>query len=275
MKGPKKLGLREIGEWELKSATNYAADYGSPFADVEVDADFTSPTGKVSSMPGFYDGDGVWRIRFNPGEAGAWTMRVRSRPEDRELQGEASFVVSQRKARGFLKATPGEAWGFRFESGEPLFMMGDTVYDMFGMDYCGGDIDGFLQRRVKQGFNMVRARLPMSHFHPPAADFEWHSKEMWAWGGSRSSPRFDLFNLDYFQSVDRTMRKVEKLGLGVEMIMEGWGFEFPFNHRAWFTAEWEADLDALPDRALRRLQQHMVLDAAQRIRILSQRRLAS
>jgi hypothetical protein len=23
------------------------------------------------------------------------------------------------------------------------------------------------------------------------------------------------------------------------MIMEAWGFEFPFNHRAWFTAEWE------------------------------------
>ena len=21
--------------------------------------------------------------------------------------------------------------------------------------------------------------------------------------------------------------------------MEGWGFEFPFNHRTWFTAEWE------------------------------------
>ena len=62
---------------------------------------------------------------------------------------------------------------------------------------------------------------------------------MWAWGGSRSAPRFDLFNLDYFQSVDRIIRRIDKLGLGIEMIMEGWGFEFPFNHRAWFTAEWE------------------------------------
>ena len=27
--------------------------------------------------------------------------------------------------------------------------------------------------------------------------------------------------------------------LGLEMIMEGWGFEFPFNHRSLFTTEWE------------------------------------
>ena len=31
--------------------------------------------------------------------------------------------------------------GIRFESGEPAFIMGDTVYDVFGMDYCGGDIE--------------------------------------------------------------------------------------------------------------------------------------
>jgi hypothetical protein len=63
---------------------------------------------------------------------------------------------------------------------------------------------------------------------------------MWPWGGSSTSPRFDLFNLDWFKSVDKSVALVEELGLGLEMIMEGWGFEFPFNHRSWFTAEWEA-----------------------------------
>lgn len=239
MKGSKRVAYRTVGEWAIESSRDYAADYRSPFADVLVEADFTSPSGKVLTIPGFYDGKGTWRVRFNPGEVGGWKIRIRSRPQDDELSGSGSFDVTPRKTRGFLKATPGEAWGFSFESGEPAFLMGDTVYDAFGMDYCGGDIEGFLKRRVKQGFNMIRARLPMSQFHPPAADWDWHTRDMWAWGGSRSMPRFDLFNLDYFQSVDRTIRKIDKLGLGIEMIMEGWGFEFPFNHRAWFTAEWE------------------------------------
>ena len=232
MKGPKKVALRTVGEWEVRSPKDYAANHRSPFADVQVEADFTSPSGMIQTMPGFYDGNGVWRVRFNPGEVGGWKVSIRSRPHDEALTGSGSFDVTSRKSRGFLKATPGEAWGFKFESGEPVFIMGDTVYDTFGMDYCGGDVDGFLSRRIKQGFNMIRARLPMSQFHPPGADWNWHTRDMWAWGGSRSAPRFDLFNLDYFQSVDRMIGRIEKLGLGVEMIMEGWGFEFPFNHRA-------------------------------------------
>ncbi|MGV3492008.1 MAG: putative collagen-binding domain-containing protein, partial [Devosia sp.] len=33
---------------------------------------------------------------------------------------------------------------------------------------------------------------------------------------------------------------IDKAGIGIEMIMEAWGFEFPFNHRMVFTPEWEA-----------------------------------
>ena len=62
---------------------------------------------------------------------------------------------------------------------------------------------------------------------------------MWPWGGSPTAPRFDLFNLDWFRSVDQSMLMLEQSGIGVELIMEAWGFEFPFNSRNWFTAEWE------------------------------------
>jgi hypothetical protein len=58
-------------------------------------------------------------------------------------------------------------------------------------------------------------------------------------GGSEQEPMFDRFNLDYFATVDRVVQLCEDLAIGIEMIMEGWGFEFPFNHRALFTAEWE------------------------------------
>ncbi len=35
------------------------------------------------------------------------------------------------------------------------------------------------------------------------------------------------------------MREIEALGLRVELIMEGWGFEFPYNNRQVFLPEWE------------------------------------
>lgn len=227
---------REVAEWSFTTSRSYE----NPFADIAVDAILTSPSGRTGTQPLFYDGDGQFRLRLNPGEAGTWQVQLTSRPADPDFSKSFSFDVEDRDARGFLKATPGEAWGFRFENGEPVFICGDTTYDLFAMAYCSGDAEGFLRRRQAQGFNLFRTRLTTSLFHLPAAHFEWQTKSCWPWGGSSTLPRFDLFNLDYFRSVDQTIRLGEELGIGFEMIMEGWGNEFPFNSRQWFTPEWEA-----------------------------------
>lgn len=214
--------------------------YASPFADVTVDGEFTAPSGAVIRHPGFYDGEGTWKLRFSPGETGTWSYRILSTPADEELAGEGTFEVIEAEARGFLRSEPGSTTGFRFENGEDIYLLGDTTYELFGMDYCGGDVAGFVNRRAAQGYNLLRIRVPVSRFHPPIGHCEWQTRRCWPWGGSEQSPRFDLFNLDWFRSVDRTVQTIGAAGMGIEMIMEAWGFEFPFNHRAWFTAEHEA-----------------------------------
>jgi hypothetical protein len=214
--------------------------YDSPFADVEVTGEFTAPDGQVMSHPGFHDGAGIWRLRFAPGAVGEWQYRVHSNPPNPDLSQAGRFTVTESDARGFLRSVPGSNTGFRFENGEDVYLLGDTTYDLFGMDYCGGDVAGFIARRAAQGYTHLRIRVPVSRFHPPIGHCDWQTRRCWPWGGSEQSPRFDLFNLDWFRSVDRTVEAMGRAGLGIEMIMEAWGFEFPFNHRAWFTAEWEA-----------------------------------
>ncbi len=233
--GPASLLIRTVGEWAFTSARAYY----SPFADVQVDGLFTSPSGKVLTMPAFYDGDGTWRLRFNPGEAGEWAFKLTSRPHNADFDVGGAFTATPNDAKGTLVATPGTGWGYSFQDGTPFLPIGDTVYDLIGMEYCGGDIPGFLQRRISQGFNLLRVRLTSSQFHPPLGDFNWQTKRMWPWGGSPTSPRFDLFNLDWFKAADGSIARIEALGLGLELIMEGWGFEFPFNQRMVFTPEWE------------------------------------
>lgn len=226
---------RTVAEWTLRSSTPYT----NPFIDVTVDAEFVSPSGKTLSIPGFYDGEGTWRVRFNPGEAGPWRYRVVSRPKDPELLEEGGFEVAPNDVPGFLRATPGEAWGFASESGEPVFLLGDTTYNLFGMAFCGADVASFMRRRKDQGFNLLRVRLPVSAFHPPEGMSEWQTRRTFPWGGSEQSPRFDRFNLEYFHTVDELVGLAEGLGLGLEMIMEAWAFEFPFNSRQIFLPDWE------------------------------------
>ncbi len=190
-------------------------------------------------MPAFYDGGNTWRVRFSPDEVGTWHLRIRTMPREDLPELETVFQVTPREVRGTLCATPGEAWGFAYSSGEPAFLFGDTVYNLFGMAHCGGDVEGFMRRRAGQGFNLLRVRLPVSPFHPPRGYSDWQTRRTWPWGGSEQAPQFDRFDLSYFTTVDRVVREAESLGLGLEMIMEGWGFEFPFARRDVFLPEWE------------------------------------
>ncbi len=229
------IAYRTVGEWEFRSDHPYLQH----FTDVAVDGEFVAPSGNVMRVPGFYDGGGVWRVRFNPGEAGRWTYRIAAYPENPDLTEEGEIEVTARETRGFLRATPGEAWGFRYENGDPAFIFGDTVYNLFGMAHCGNDVTPFLERRAAQGFNLLRVRVPVSPFHPPDGYNTWQTRRTWPWGGSEQAPRFDRFDLDYFHTVDRVVQEAERLGIGLEVIMEAWGFEFPWNSRNIFTAEWE------------------------------------
>lgn len=229
------LPRRAVGEWNLRSTRTYA----EPFIHVWVEASFTAPSGKVYTLPGFYDGENTWRVRFSPDEVGRWLYSISARPADAGLTQAGEFEVTARETPGFVKATPGVAWGFSYESGAPTFLMGDTVYHLFGAAYCGMDVRPFLQRRAAQGFNIVRVRVPVSPFHPPESYSDWQTRSTWPWGGSPQSPQFERFNLAYFHTVDEVVQQAAALGIGFEMIMEAWGFEFPFNNRAVFLPEWE------------------------------------
>lgn len=233
--GPSRVLSRSVGEWAFGSGRSFA----NPFADVAVEVVFAGPSGQEAVMPAFYDGEGTWRVRFNPGEAGAWRFSARARPADAGFDVRGTFAVDPREAPGFWKATPGRGWGFADESGEPIFVFGDTVYHLFGMAHCGIDVRPFLERRARQGFNLLRVRLPVSPFHPPNGYSDWQTRRTWPWGGSEQAPLFDRFDLGYFRTVDAVVRIAEELGIGLELIMEGWGFEFPFSARDVFTAEWE------------------------------------
>lgn len=226
-------------QWTLTTTHTYT----NPFVDVTVHAYFTSPSGATSRIEAFHAGDSTWIVRWNPDEVGEWQWTSTSIPANGDFAQTGTFEVTPRDTPGFLESRPDMGWGFGFASGEPVFILGDTTYHLFGMAHDPGvgldAVRAFMTRRRQQGFNLLRVRLPVSPFHPPNGHNVWQTRNLWPWGGSAQSPRFDQFNLDYFRTVDAVMAHAEAIGLGIELIMQGWGNEFPFNARNVFVAEWE------------------------------------
>ena len=76
---PTQVGLYDLFEAQVINSNNY----NNPFTDVELNAVFTSPTGRIINFFGFYDGDGnggqngnIWKQRFMPDEEGTWTYTL-------------------------------------------------------------------------------------------------------------------------------------------------------------------------------------------------------
>ena len=70
-----------VEQWNLFEASFNGPTNGNPFVDVDFSATFQQGD-KAITVAGFYDGDGIYRVRFMPESTGGWTYRTHSnRPE--------------------------------------------------------------------------------------------------------------------------------------------------------------------------------------------------
>jgi hypothetical protein len=69
-----------IFELELKGPSA-----GNPFTEVQLSAEFRLMN-RTLICEGFYDGDGIFRIRFMPDEPGNWTFITRSNVKELDLK---------------------------------------------------------------------------------------------------------------------------------------------------------------------------------------------
>ena len=60
-------------QWGVTELIIDGPSHGNPFVDVELSAGFTGEDGRHLSAGGFYDGEGIYRIRFQAPSAGTWT----------------------------------------------------------------------------------------------------------------------------------------------------------------------------------------------------------
>jgi hypothetical protein len=66
-----------VEQWSLFEVELGGPSEGNPFVDVELSAEFSCGSKRVK-VPGFYDGEGIYRMRFMPEEQGEWTYSTKS-----------------------------------------------------------------------------------------------------------------------------------------------------------------------------------------------------
>ncbi len=171
------------------------ADYAKPFADVELYATIRRPDGAEHKVYGFYDGEGVWKVRYCPLIAGEYNYTtVCSNTDDTGLHGKkGSFAVQPVPAGetnplylhgGFLKASANGRY-FTYHDGTPFYWLGDTwwfvptedvPYDASSTDRFKSMYKLIVRLREKQQYSVVHCAFLGSK--PEFSTDQMHDKEI-------------------------------------------------------------------------------------------------
>ncbi len=169
--------------WQ-KSVTN-TGSYSNPFDfnEVELQGEFTAPSGEKTDFFGFYDGDGnggqegdTWKIRFMPTETGTYQYSL-SFSDGTDVSGNSgSFTVVESDLPGppaLMGETPPASWFFKDSRGNPVKWKsyslaftawktnngGHDFYEQECADFMLAAIDDHM---VKQGYNATMLESPIN-----------------------------------------------------------------------------------------------------------------
>ena len=67
----------QIEKWEVFELTLRGTEKGNPFTDIKLSATFSNQR-DTFLVDGFYDGNGVFKIRFMPNKTGEWEYFTQS-----------------------------------------------------------------------------------------------------------------------------------------------------------------------------------------------------
>ncbi len=91
----------------LTLSVTLEAQYDNPYdaRQVRLEGVFTAPDGTSMTMPGFWDGEAVWQVRFTPSQEGEWTYALTvTDGRGTSLPNEGKINVTASDRHGWLQA---------------------------------------------------------------------------------------------------------------------------------------------------------------------------
>ncbi len=237
----------QVEKWGMLELTFQGKTVGNPYADYWIKAAISGEKEKVE-VNGFYDGDGVYKIRFMPSYEGIYSYQVSGNFTDasrEQMRGEFTVTPNRPENHGPVRVR-GRQW-LAYADGTPYHSVGTTCYAwthqkeelqqqtletlqkscfnklrfcVFPKYYAYNETEPQLypyQRGRSRGQDGEKAankiKLSIAHKKEPEdiTDFDCYS-----------------FNPVYFQHLDQRVKQLMEMGIEADIILfhpyDKWGF---------------------------------------------------
>lgn len=213
-------GKTKIEQWNIFEIVLNGPSTGNPFVDVDLAAVFKSKEERIV-VSGFYDGNGVYRIRFSPDIQGNWTYQTESNVA--ELSGKkGGFHCTHPTGKNHGPVKIANTFYLQYADSTPYYCVGTTAYQWTSVEQS---IQAkTLETMAEAPFNKIRMC-----FFPKSYSFG-NESEPWMYPFKREGKTNDLKqpNYEFFQNFDQRIRQLLEMGIEADVILfhpyDVWGY---------------------------------------------------
>ena len=223
-----------VEQWSVFEISLPGSSAGNPFREVALTAEFSFEHRTVNVV-GFYDGAGMYRVRFMPDTVGVWSYITHS--SAKELNGHrGTFRSTAPSTSNHGPVQVAHQFHFQYADGTPYFPFGTTTYSYLFM--TAPYDEQTIEALKGSPFNKVRvcvlpkgqgkrglAQMPFEHADDSG---KTHGEDLD--DNTRSKERFDhsRFNPAYFQLLERHIVDLQQHGIEADLVLfhpyDSWGF---------------------------------------------------
>jgi hypothetical protein len=227
-----------VERWDIFEAACPGRETGNPFTDYGIRGIFRSKN-ETTEVDGFYDGEGIYCIRFMPSFAETYHFEIHGSFSDTSYDG--TFDVTPAGSGNHGPVRVANTYHFAYEDGLPYYSIGTTCY-VWELQ------PEVLQKKTletlaQSAFNKIRfcifpkhydynLREPRSYPYMGAPmDSSVLTKENFQdYTGAASGNDWDFkrFNVEHFRHIEKSIAALRDLGIEADLIVmhpyDRWGF---------------------------------------------------
>ncbi|HVZ89698.1 MAG TPA: DUF5060 domain-containing protein [Polyangia bacterium] len=198
------------------------ANKANPYSDVtDFRVTFRGPNSVTLTIPGFYTGNSVWKVRFSLPESGTFTY-VTSSAEDPSLNGISGTVppaVPNPNGHGALEVDPAHPHHYLYSDGTRPFQMGYELDWLGLMDFGDAAITKatrIIDTVAANGFTevLMNAYAYDTSWEPGTTSaYDFGPPAAVPWPGTNAAPDQTKLNQAFWQSYDRVIAYLFEKGL--------------------------------------------------------------
>ncbi|MEO7717649.1 MAG: DUF5060 domain-containing protein [Capsulimonas sp.] len=207
-------------QWGVEEIVLHGPEGGNPYLDVKLEARFQQGS-HVVKVPGFWDGDGVYRIRFSPPTPGTWRYETES--STRDLNGKTgAFKVTRPTHGNHGPVQVSDTYYFRYADGAPYHEFGTTCY---AWTHQTPELQKqTLKTLATAPFNKIRFCV-----FPKSYAYNQNEPEFFAFKkGADGKFDFSLPDPTFWRHFEQRILDLQRLGIQADLILwhpyDRWGF---------------------------------------------------